>query len=95
MAEEPPALTNLSLAAGSSNPEATKLHDNGTAPVTREQDVNPWTVSGEIVDGVALAIDYGKLILQFGTRHIDAPLLERFERVTGRKPDPARLTELN
>jgi len=86
MAEEPPALTNLSLAAESSNLEAAKARDNATAPTAKAQDVNPWSVSGEIVDGVALAIDYEKLISQFGTRHIDVPLLERFERVTGQKP---------
>ncbi|KAH0536434.1 tryptophan--tRNA ligase [Glutinoglossum americanum] len=85
MAEEPPALTSLSLAAESSRPAA-KAPESGAVPVAKEQDVNPWSVSGEIVDGVALAIDYEKLISQFGTRHIDAPLLERFERVTGHKP---------
>ncbi|KAH0550962.1 tryptophan--tRNA ligase [Trichoglossum hirsutum] len=86
MAEEPPALADLSVTAKPSNPEPTKVQDDGTAVVTKEQDVNPWSVSGEIVDGVALAIDYEKLISQFGTRHIDPPLLERFERVTGHKP---------
>ena len=52
----------------------------------KDQDVNPWSVSGEVVNGVALAIDYGKLISQFGTRPIDAALLERFQTVTGREP---------
>jgi tryptophanyl-tRNA synthetase len=51
-----------------------------------EQDVNPWSVSGAVVNGVALAIDYDKLVSQFGTRRIDAALLERFERVTGHAP---------
>ena len=51
-----------------------------------EQNVNPWSVSGEIVNGVALAIDYDKLISQFGTKRIDHHLLQRFERVTGHKP---------
>lgn len=59
--------------------------DAGQA-VKVEQDVNPWSVSGEIVDGVALAIDYGKLISQFGTKRIDEELLQRFEKVTGQKP---------
>ena len=86
MAEEPPALTNLSLAAESPSPEASKTTASTIAPVAKAQDVNPWSVSGEVVDGVALAIDYEKLISQFGTKHIDAPLLERFERVTGHKP---------
>ena len=51
-----------------------------------EQDVNPWSVSGEVVNGVALAIDYDKLILQFGTKRIDQALLDRFKRVTGQEP---------
>lgn len=33
-----------------------------------------------------MAIDYNHLIDQFGTRRIDDELLERFERLTGRKP---------
>lgn len=37
-------------------------------------------------DGKQLAIDYDKLIDQFGTRRVDAALLERFERLTGHKP---------
>ncbi|KAI9768842.1 MAG: tryptophan--tRNA ligase [Geoglossum simile] len=86
MAEEAPALTSLSLAAESPNPDAAKATGDSAASVAKAQDVNPWSVSGEIVDGVALAIDYEKLISQFGTRHIDAPLLQRFERVTGQKP---------
>lgn len=54
--------------------------------VQAEQDVNPWSVSGEIVDGVPIAIDYMKLINQFGTQAIDVNLLKRFEAVTGHKP---------
>ncbi|KAI9805629.1 MAG: tryptophan--tRNA ligase [Piccolia ochrophora] len=57
--------------------------EDATAKV--EQDVNPWSVSGEIVNGVALAIDYDKLISQFGTRRISSELLQRFENVTGHK----------
>lgn len=33
-----------------------------------------------------MAIDYNHLIDQFGTKRIDDELLERFERLTGRKP---------
>jgi hypothetical protein len=33
-----------------------------------------------------MAIDYEKLIKEFGTRKIDQPLLDRFEKLTGRKP---------
>jgi len=39
-------------------------------------------------DGKQLAIDYDKLIVQFGTRRIDAALLEKFERLTGHRAHP-------
>lgn len=52
-----------------------------------EQVVTPWDVQGSVsTDGKQLAIDYDKLIDQFGTRRIDAAMLERFERLTGQKP---------
>ncbi|KAI9454295.1 hypothetical protein BJY52DRAFT_1205273 [Lactarius psammicola] len=52
-----------------------------------EQIVTPWDVQGSVSsDGQQLAIDYDKLIDQFGTRRIDAALLERFERLTGHRP---------
>jgi tryptophanyl-tRNA synthetase len=44
-------------------------------------------VSGEVgEDGVVKAIDYNKLVDEFGTKKIDDELLARFERVTGKKP---------
>jgi tryptophanyl-tRNA synthetase len=52
-----------------------------------EQVVTPWDVQGSVSsDGQQLAIDYDKLIDQFGTRRVDAALLERFERLTGHRP---------
>ncbi|KAI0045069.1 tryptophanyl-tRNA synthetase [Auriscalpium vulgare] len=52
-----------------------------------EQIVTPWDVQGSVSsDGQQLAIDYDKLIDQFGTRRIDSALLERFEKLTGHKP---------
>ncbi|KAG9122267.1 tryptophan--tRNA ligase [Ceratobasidium sp. 392] len=52
-----------------------------------EQNVTPWDVQGEVAaDGQVLAIDYDKLIEKFGTRRIDAALLERFEKLTGHRP---------
>ena len=52
-----------------------------------EQIVTPWDVQGSVsTDGQQLAIDYDKLIDQFGTRRVDAALLERFERLTGHRP---------
>lgn len=54
---------------------------------TGKQDINPWSVSGEVgQDGKVKAIDYRKLIDEFGTSLIDDALLERFEKVTGHKP---------
>ncbi|KAI0311504.1 tryptophanyl-tRNA synthetase [Amylostereum chailletii] len=54
---------------------------------SHEQVVTPWDVQGSVSsDGQQLAIDYDKLIDQFGTRRIDAALLERFERLTGHRP---------
>ena len=52
-----------------------------------DQIVTPWDVQGSVtMDGKQIAIDYDKLIDQFGTRRIDHALLERFEKVTGHKP---------
>jgi tryptophanyl-tRNA synthetase len=48
-------------------------------PVAKEQVVDPWTVES---DG---AIDYDKLISLFGSQRIDQGLLDRIERVTGKK----------
>lgn len=51
------------------------------------QVVTPWDVQGGVSsDGKQQAIDYDKLVDQFGTRRIDTKLLERFERLTGHKP---------
>jgi tryptophanyl-tRNA synthetase len=52
-----------------------------------EQAITPWDVSGEVgTDGKVAAIDYNKLINQFGTRRISPELLERFEKITGHRP---------
>ncbi|KAJ3520989.1 hypothetical protein NM688_g9080 [Phlebia brevispora] len=52
-----------------------------------EQVVTPWDVQGSVSsEGKQLAIDYDKLIQQFGTKRIDRALLDRFEKLTGRKP---------
>ncbi|EKM55956.1 uncharacterized protein PHACADRAFT_256928 [Phanerochaete carnosa HHB-10118-sp] len=51
------------------------------------QVVTPWDVQGGVSeDGQQLAIDYDKLLEQFGTRRIDEAMLQRFERLTGHKP---------
>ncbi|KAG5944555.1 tryptophan--tRNA ligase [Claviceps sorghi] len=52
-----------------------------------KQDINPWSVSGEVGDdGKVKAIDYRKLIDDFGTSSIDEALLQRWEKVTGVRP---------
>ena len=57
------------------------------APQQAKQDINPWSVSGEVgEDGKVKAIDYRKLIDEFGTSEIDDALLARFEKATGQKP---------
>jgi tryptophanyl-tRNA synthetase len=69
---QPPATTAAALAQASS---------------TKEQVVTPFDVLGGVDEsGKAVAIDYDKLIVTFGSKKIDAALLERFERVTGHKP---------
>ncbi|TFK42705.1 tryptophanyl-tRNA synthetase [Crucibulum laeve] len=58
-----------------------------TTAISHEQVVTPWDVQGSVTsDGKQQAIDYDKLVDQFGTRRVDAALLGRFERLTGHKP---------
>lgn len=51
-----------------------------------EQIVTPENVQGATLDGVHQAVDYAKLVQQFGAQLIDDDLLARFENLTGRKP---------
>ncbi|KAK0481781.1 hypothetical protein IW261DRAFT_1472436 [Armillaria novae-zelandiae] len=54
---------------------------------SHDQVVTPWDVQGSVSsDGKQQAIDYDKLIVQFGTRKIDEAILQRFEKLTGKKP---------
>lgn len=56
-------------------------------PTRAKQTVDPWNVQGEVQeDGTTAAINYNKLVEEFGTKLIDQKLLDRFEKVTGRKP---------
>lgn len=59
-----------------------------TAPAAAgEQKIDPWNVQGATTaDGTVLAIDYTKLITDFGTKEISPELLERFEKLTGHRP---------
>jgi hypothetical protein len=47
--------------------------------IIKEQVIDPWTVESEG------AIDYDKLIQQFGCQRIEKSLIERIERITGKK----------
>ncbi|EPS36224.1 hypothetical protein H072_10287 [Dactylellina haptotyla CBS 200.50] len=88
---EPPSIQPLSLSA---DPQPSALPSTAAPPVTEgaaatsnaEQNIDPWNVQGAVVDGKVQAIDYDKLIQQFGTRKISPELLAKFERVTGKKP---------
>ncbi|CDO68887.1 hypothetical protein BN946_scf185000.g30 [Trametes cinnabarina] len=76
----------------SPHPEQKESHEEPPAvkPAAADphgQVVTPWDVQGSVSeDGKQLAIDYDKLIDQFGTRRVDPALLERFERLTGHRP---------
>lgn len=91
------SLAEASLADPSSSESASHatLTGESSAPAvkpadasdTHDQVVTPWDVQGSVSsDGQQLAIDYDKLIDQFGTRRIDQAVLERFERLTGHRP---------
>ncbi|KAJ3407909.1 tryptophan---tRNA ligase [Chytriomyces confervae] len=54
-----------------------------------DQIVTPWDVQGATTeDGKLEAINYDRLIEQFGTRRIDAEMIARFERLTGVRAHP-------
>lgn len=80
------------MAASASVADYALASSNTTSPpaaASAEQQVTPWDVSGATTaDGKVAAIDYDKLIKEFGTRHITPELLERFEKVTGHRPHP-------
>lgn len=73
---QPPNLTTAALAAQAPSPAGAV-----------EQKITPFEVSGGVdASGKLLPVDYDKLTRDFGATRITPELLERFERVTGRKP---------
>jgi len=52
---------------------------SGEKAPKKEQVVDPWTVESEG------AIDYDKLISQFGSQKLDPEIIARMERLTGKK----------
>ncbi|TBU05917.1 tryptophan--tRNA ligase [Hamiltosporidium magnivora] len=46
-----------------------------------EQKITPWEVTGEIVEGKNMAVDYEKIIKKFGCQKIDEAILKRIEKI--------------
>jgi len=68
---------------------ATAAHDKTeiVQSQSKAQIVTPFDVSGGVDEsGKLLPVNYDKLVAEFGATPISPQLLERFERVTGRKP---------
>lgn len=79
---------SISNTATGTSTSAISISQAATDATAGGQKVTPWDVEGAIVDGVQVAIDYSKLITDFGTREITPELLQRFEKLTGWKPHP-------
>lgn len=65
---------------------AEEKSSKASAQTSAEQKVTPWEVEGATVNGEVVAIDYDKLIKQFGTKRITQETLDRFKRITGYEP---------
>ncbi|KAF8917036.1 hypothetical protein CPB85DRAFT_1287312 [Mucidula mucida] len=77
------SLTETASAAPTAKPTPATAGDASST----DQVVTPWDVQGSVSsDGQQQAIDYDKLISQFGTRRVDDALLARFEKLTGKRP---------
>lgn len=74
-----PALSKMSL--DDTTAAATEV-DGQQSAKPAEQVVNPF----EVIAADERGVDYDKLIETFGTRKIDQAILDRFEKLTGRKP---------
>lgn len=90
-AHDPALVDGMSKASVQDAASASAPSNTTSQPAlsSAEQKVTPWDVSGATgEDGSVAAIDYEKLIKEFGTRHIGEELLQRFEAVTGHRPHP-------
>ncbi|KAK4684508.1 26S proteasome regulatory subunit N1, partial [Tremellales sp. Uapishka_1] len=57
--------------------------------LAKEQKITPFDVEGGVDEsGKLIAIDYDKISAKFGAKPITPELLEKFERLTGRKAHP-------
>ncbi|KAK0198790.1 hypothetical protein F5146DRAFT_1020985 [Armillaria mellea] len=85
-----PAVEKLESSPGGTSLKDPALEGTKSTDVqisSHDQVVTPWDVQGSVSsDGKQQAIDYDKLIVQFGTRKIDEAMLQRFEKLTGKKP---------
>ena len=64
---------SMAISSGATKPSDEKI------VVKKEQIVDPWTVESDE------SIDYEKLIQQFGSQRLSMDLVERMERLTGKK----------
>ncbi|KAH8278658.1 hypothetical protein KR018_006655 [Drosophila ironensis] len=62
-------------------PEGVETAQEGVPDAPAEDVVDPWNVASSSDAGV----DYDKLIKRFGSSKIDAELIARFEKITGKK----------
>ncbi|KAG6814289.1 hypothetical protein H0H92_013414 [Tricholoma furcatifolium] len=91
MAEASQVTTNLASVSLADSTPAPATAQTNAANASTDQVVTPWDVQGSVsADGKQQAIDYDKLIDQFGTRRVDDALLARFERLTGQRPHDLR-----
>ena len=81
------AVLEYSIAMTGSTPPLQNLSISETAvPQSQEQKVTPFTVAGAVdKDGKILPVDYNKLTRDFGATPLSQDMIDRFERVTGRR----------
>jgi tryptophanyl-tRNA synthetase len=57
--------------------------------IIQEQKITPWDVKGALDDkGQIQAVDYDKLIVQFGSKKLDISIIDRIARLTGKPVHP-------
>ena len=81
-------MASASIGSAAAGTSAIPIAQEATEASVGGQRVTPWDVEGAVVDGVQVAIDYRKLITEFGTKDISPELLQRFEKLTGWRPHP-------
>ncbi|KAL1406242.1 tryptophan--tRNA ligase [Vanrija albida] len=89
VAKSPTSAAPAAGAAAAAAPVAAAAATSAASGKAVEQKITPFDVQGGVdADGKETGIDYDKLADRFGAQKINPALLERFERVTGRKPHP-------